>query len=153
MNDRGMQIVGDEHRYVTKDEAARAIVAAVLALNALDAQAIGMHRRDALKWLDSWACAHWCEQLGVNPHYYAQRVRQMATDAECAPDRRQDYMNARQAADTLDVTVGRVRQLVDAGRLRAEKIGRYWLVQSGDVAEYQLSRRPDRARKLDEDTL
>ena len=51
-----------------------------------------------------------------------------------------DLMNVAEVADTLGVTVGRVRQLAVAGKLKGEKVGRDWVFRQSDIAEYQ--RRP-----------
>ena len=59
-------------------------------------------------------------------------------------------MNVAEVADVLNVTVGRVRQLAVAGRLKGEKVGRDWVFKSADVAEYQRRpRRPGRPRKVE----
>lgn len=42
-----------------------------------------------------------------------------------------------QAATALGVNASRVRQLILAGRIRAEKRGRDWLVESDSLAEYE----------------
>jgi excisionase family DNA binding protein len=38
------------------------------------------------------------------------------------------YLGTTSAARTLGVSTGRVRQLILAGRLKAEKVGREWLI-------------------------
>jgi excisionase family DNA binding protein len=45
----------------------------------------------------------------------------------------QGYMSVKEAADALGVTRGRVNQLIDAGLLRAEKVGRAWIVDAESV--------------------
>jgi excisionase family DNA binding protein len=55
------------------------------------------------------------------------------------------------AAEILGVSPGRIRQLILAGLLRAEKVGRDHLLDPAEVKFYDESRRPaGRPRKEDE---
>jgi excisionase family DNA binding protein len=42
-------------------------------------------------------------------------------------------MTVKQAADELGVSVPRVHQLIQEERLPAEKLGRDWIIESGDL--------------------
>ena len=46
------------------------------------------------------------------------------------------YMTSQEAADRLQVTQGRVRQLARAGELKGQRIGRDWLFRPEDVEDY-----------------
>ena len=46
-------------------------------------------------------------------------------------------LSVSQAAERLGVNVRRVRQLIELGRLPAQKVGKQWVVDSNDVAEIQ----------------
>ena len=60
-----------------------------------------------------------------------------------------ELMNVAEVAAALGVTVGRVRQLAVAGKLKGEKVGRDWVFRQSEVAEYQRRpRRPGRPRKV-----
>ena len=49
----------------------------------------------------------------------------------------QDYMPTSEAAAALDVGTQRVRDLIASGRLRAVKMGKFWLVHRADVATFE----------------
>jgi excisionase family DNA binding protein len=55
-------------------------------------------------------------------------------------------INTKQAAKLLCVNDSRVRQLILAGRLPAQKIGRDWIVKEKDL-KYVADRKPGRPRK------
>ena len=44
-----------------------------------------------------------------------------------------NYYSVSQTAKLLKITRQRVLQLINAGRIEAEKVGSYWLVKSIDV--------------------
>ena len=50
------------------------------------------------------------------------------------------------AAKRLDITTGRIRQLILAGRLKAEKVGRDWLILPADLDAIR-DRKPGRPWK------
>lgn len=43
------------------------------------------------------------------------------------------YINTKEAATLLGVNASRVRQLILAGKLAAEKVGRDWVIKPGDL--------------------
>lgn len=51
------------------------------------------------------------------------------------------YLTTKQAAERLGVTPGRVRQIVSAGDLRAEKIGRDIVIAEREIRRYKRPRR------------
>jgi excisionase family DNA binding protein len=57
-----------------------------------------------------------------------------------------DYLTVTQAAARLDLTTGRVCQMVLAGRLRARKAGPLWLIKPADLdaVRHRKSGRPRR---------
>ena len=54
-------------------------------------------------------------------------------------------LTTNEAADLMGVTPRRVRALIEAGRLRAEKVGRDWQIRRADAEN--LERKPGRPRK------
>jgi excisionase family DNA binding protein len=50
-------------------------------------------------------------------------------------------MTTREAAERLGVSVRAVQALIQRGRLKAEKIGRDWILLTRDVEDYALTRR------------
>jgi excisionase family DNA binding protein len=48
-------------------------------------------------------------------------------------DKKPKRMTVKQAADELGVSVPRVHQLIQEERLPAEKLGRDWIIESGDL--------------------
>lgn len=54
-----------------------------------------------------------------------------------------DALTTAQAADSLGVTAERVRQLIRAGRLPAEKVGRDFLIKKKDLVQVK-DRKPGR---------
>lgn len=60
-----------------------------------------------------------------------------------------DLMDVKEVAALLGVTVGRVRQLAQAGIIPAEKVGRDWVFIRADVEEFATRpRRPGRPSKV-----
>ena len=53
------------------------------------------------------------------------------------------YMGTTRVARELGISTGRVRQLILAGRLKAEKLGREWLILSHDLRAVR-NRKPGR---------
>ena len=51
------------------------------------------------------------------------------------------FLSVAQAAARLDVTRGRVNQLIDAGALRANKVGRSFVIAESDLAEFEKRER------------
>lgn len=49
--------------------------------------------------------------------------------------------NTIKAAQTLGINASRVRQLILAGRIRATKHGRDWLIDSSEIERYSRTRR------------
>ena len=54
-----------------------------------------------------------------------------------------------EVAKRLGVSVGRVRHLIHAGRIRAQKIGPVWVISEDDLGKFWASwnRKPGRRRK------
>lgn len=62
-------------------------------------------------------------------------------------------MTTREVAETLSVTMGRVRQLVMTGDIvPAEKVGQSWLFSTDEVKRYQSHRKPTTTPTTDEPT-
>lgn len=59
-----------------------------------------------------------------------------------------DWLTTDRAAALADYTPAHVRQLAFDGRVRAEKVGRDWLVHKGDLLAYKAQVRPGRPRKV-----
>ena len=62
-----------------------------------------------------------------------------------------DYLTTKQAAERLEVTVGRVQQLVAEGRLPSVKIGRDRFILEKDlelVRERKRTGRPPKAKNI-----
>ena len=57
-------------------------------------------------------------------------------------------ITTKEAAEKLGVNVQRVRQLIKAGRLPAQKVGRDWVIRPRDL-EKVAHRKPGRPRKAD----
>ena len=57
-------------------------------------------------------------------------------------------ITAREAAERLDVSTQRLRQLISTGDVRAEKFGRVWAVDPKSVDDYRRRRRPTAGRSL-----
>lgn len=160
MNDRFMQIVGDEHRYVTPEEAARSIVAAVLANNAWDiAHGNDLDRDEALRWLGDRSCAHWCEQLGINPEYYGRQARALAEQRpQPDPDRRYNYKHvpklqedAIRAAHERYLAGESVPQLAAELDVAPSSLRRAWY--SRDLATRHEDRKPGREQTFTDDQM
>jgi excisionase family DNA binding protein len=58
-----------------------------------------------------------------------------------------DLLTTEQAATELGVTTTRIRQLILAGELEAEKAGRDWLIEREALESVRERRRPGRPRK------
>jgi excisionase family DNA binding protein len=48
-------------------------------------------------------------------------------------------MNTKQAGEYLGVADSRIRQLISAGGIRAEKIGRDWLIRQSELDRYRAT--------------
>jgi excisionase family DNA binding protein len=61
-----------------------------------------------------------------------------------------DWVSTARAAALLGVSKGRVRQLLSSGQLPGRKIGRDWLIRSGDLRRFEALPRgsPGRPRAL-----
>jgi excisionase family DNA binding protein len=57
-------------------------------------------------------------------------------------------LSTREVADALGVSVRRVQAMIASGRLRAQKVGTTWVVQSSALASVE-DRPPGRPRKSD----
>jgi excisionase family DNA binding protein len=60
-----------------------------------------------------------------------------------------DWISTKQAAAKLGVTVMRVRQYIKAKKLKAQRLGREWMVSAASVAGFErpeLGRPPKRKR-------
>ncbi len=55
-------------------------------------------------------------------------------------------LDTKRAAAKLGVTPGQIRHLLSQGRLRGEKFGRDWLVETASIDEY-MAHRPRPGRK------
>lgn len=59
-------------------------------------------------------------------------------------------MDVKQVAEFLGLSVGRVRQLAQAGVIPAEKVGRDWVFIRAEVEEFaRRPRRPGRPNKVE----
>lgn len=61
-----------------------------------------------------------------------------------------DLVTVKEAAEILNVTVGRVHQLINENRLPAEKLGSQYVVKKSDL-ELVNDRKPGRPKKAKED--
>lgn len=50
-------------------------------------------------------------------------------------------MSVSEAAEALDITPVRVRQLIDAGKLKADRVGKQWVLEEMEVQRYRRSPR------------
>lgn len=50
--------------------------------------------------------------------------------------RGQGLMNTKEAAARLGLSIPRVKQLIRAGRLKATKVGRDWVIDSADLERF-----------------
>jgi excisionase family DNA binding protein len=62
------------------------------------------------------------------------------------PEKKSDIISTNEAAKELGVTTIRVRALISAGRLPAQKIGRDWIICRSDL-DLVRARRPGRPSK------
>ncbi|OAI54028.1 hypothetical protein AYO44_03865 [Planctomycetaceae bacterium SCGC AG-212-F19] len=53
-----------------------------------------------------------------------------------------EYLSTQQAAEALGVNDSRIRQLVRAGLLKAEKVGRDWLIPPAEVQRLKANPLP-----------
>jgi excisionase family DNA binding protein len=60
-------------------------------------------------------------------------------------------MTTAQAADRLGVDASRVRQLLAAGKLTGQRVGRDWLIDPQSVDDYARNRRRPGRPKQEED--
>ncbi len=54
-------------------------------------------------------------------------------------------LNSKQASEKKGVTVRRIRALIESGKLKAEKVGRDWIIEESElekIATYGKSGRP-----------
>lgn len=56
-------------------------------------------------------------------------------------------MTTRQAAEALGINDSRVRQVIRAGELPAEKAGRDWLINARDVERFRRQRQQPQPKK------
>ena len=62
------------------------------------------------------------------------------------------YFTVKEAAKKLKINTSRVRQIILAGDLNAEKVGRDWLISSVKLKDYQSRRRgPGRPIQYDDE--
>ena len=68
---------------------------------------------------------------------------------ECYTLRRMKIIGTAEAARRLNITQSRVRAMIDAGRLKAIKVGREWLIDPKDLdtVKDRKTGRPRKARK------
>lgn len=60
-------------------------------------------------------------------------------------------LTTKQAATELGIQPGSVKKLCQRGILKAERIGRDWLIEAGEVERYKReSRKAGRPKKTDE---
>ncbi len=59
-----------------------------------------------------------------------------------------NYLTTKETAEKLGVTVGRVRQMVIAGQLQAEKFGRDLMINESDIKEVS-NRKTGRPKKIE----
>ena len=51
-----------------------------------------------------------------------------------------DIISTAEAAKILSLTKGRVRQLLQSGELKGQRVGRTWIIYRRDVEEFQKRR-------------
>ena len=108
----------------------------------------------------------WSEQLvpiriGRSVRFSMQQIEQFVADSAANGQvtvllrtRKQSVsmaattITAREAAERLDVSTQRLRQLISAGDVRAEKHGHVWAVDPKSVDDYRRRRRPTAGRSL-----
>lgn len=56
-----------------------------------------------------------------------------------------EYVTVKEASETLGVTVGRVHQFINSGRLPAEKLGFQYVIKKDDVKRVE-QRKPGRPK-------
>lgn len=56
-------------------------------------------------------------------------------------------MTTTQAAQFLGISVRRVRQLIECGKLKAEKYGRDWMIPMEEMNNVKVYGKPGRPRK------
>lgn len=59
-----------------------------------------------------------------------------------------DFLSVEEAAAVLDLTEGRIRQLLRATEMRGQKLGRYaWAIPRSEVERLKSSRDPNKPRR------
>jgi excisionase family DNA binding protein len=53
-----------------------------------------------------------------------------------------NYLTTEETAKRLDVSVRQVQNLITDGKLKAERVGREWLIPLDEVERYQRERKP-----------
>lgn len=61
-----------------------------------------------------------------------------------------NLLSVRQAAIFLGLSIERVKQLIYAGRLPADRIDRFWVLHEKDLVDFQLSRQIQNAPTRDQ---
>jgi excisionase family DNA binding protein len=59
------------------------------------------------------------------------------------------FLNTQQAAEKKGVTVRRIRALIDEGKLKAEKVGRDWIIEESELEKIQTYGKSGRPKKND----
>lgn len=95
-------------------------------------------RRCHTRW-HNWSTV--CRAGSGHIHAYVGSIKGVESGG---PDVRiKDFMPVTEAARRLGLSERRIRQLIEAGRLRAARVTRrLYLVEEGSVAEYARERRP-----------
>jgi excisionase family DNA binding protein len=60
-----------------------------------------------------------------------------------------DYLTATEAAEKMSVSYRRIHQLIEAGKLRAERFGKVWLIPVSALSEVQTYGKPGRPPKAE----
>ena len=61
-----------------------------------------------------------------------------------------NYMTAAQAAEILGFSHDHVRKLINQGRIKAEKLGRNWIIERKNLEKIHRQRFPRHKEKVDD---
>lgn len=58
-----------------------------------------------------------------------------------------DLLTVKEVAELKGISRRRVNQIIDAGDLKAERVGSYWVIRRGDAEALQVYRKPGRPKE------
>lgn len=61
-----------------------------------------------------------------------------------------NYITAAEAAETLGFSKDHVRKLINQGRIKAEKLGRNWIIEKKNLEKIHRQRSPRTKEKVDD---